>query len=403
MYTHIHTGMRRWSWKLGAKSFQENAQFAELLLNAATQSNDPLNLIIYSDGISPEDTLNKHDKRKADAVYWSVLEFGPEALSREEVWMEATVARTKVSKKCRGKLMGVMKALLNQIFFNPHGNCFRRKGLSIQGVPIFGEIKVILSDCLAFEEAFLCKGHNGWKLCSICSRVINHTLIDATLVASANGVRSTCTEVDKWGWHDNETIKASLRKLQEAYQEWQRGDMTKAHFEELELVHGWVHTPGMQHMLLDDEIQLQYASSLMYDWMHLYLVNGLLDREFGQLMAHIKADVTYAQLGAYVELWTWPKSVSGSLTHLFDESNARNNVKNHCFASKASELLSLVPVLLRFFCLVVLSMGVWTPQVESFIACLEAVEMIHAVSRGCVTAPVLAQYIFRRCPHTHAR
>ena len=45
----------------------------------------PKHMPLYTDGISPADGSQKHDQRKATAIYLSLLEFGSIALAHEEV------------------------------------------------------------------------------------------------------------------------------------------------------------------------------------------------------------------------------------------------------------------------------------------------------------------------------
>ena len=52
--------------------------FASLLAETVARlgTDDPWDLIVYADGVSPEDTLSKNDKRKCWAIYWSFHQFG---------------------------------------------------------------------------------------------------------------------------------------------------------------------------------------------------------------------------------------------------------------------------------------------------------------------------------------
>ena len=65
-------------WKASAhKAFQ--------MLMRRAQAEGDFTLLLYSDGISPQDGLSKHDKRKVVAMYRSILEFD-DALYEETVW-----------------------------------------------------------------------------------------------------------------------------------------------------------------------------------------------------------------------------------------------------------------------------------------------------------------------------
>ena len=48
------------------------------------------NLIIHQDGVSPSDGLGKNQSKKS-VFYWSILEFGMDALAHEELWFCHTI------------------------------------------------------------------------------------------------------------------------------------------------------------------------------------------------------------------------------------------------------------------------------------------------------------------------
>ena len=48
--------------------------------------------MVYSDGITPQDGLSKHDRRKLVAVYWPVLQID-EFLFSEDAWFPIAVMR----------------------------------------------------------------------------------------------------------------------------------------------------------------------------------------------------------------------------------------------------------------------------------------------------------------------
>ena len=107
--------------------------------------------------------------------------------------------------------------------------------------------------------------------------------------------------------------------------------------------------------------------------------------------------VSYSDLWAYILQWTFPKQTP-NLAHVFDATNVKAHYKNKHFNSTASELLSILPVLLRFFVMLVLPLGLCTDQVHSIIACLEVVEMLLMVRKDGVSPEDLHRYIVR---HLH--
>ena len=50
----------------------------------------PWRLVAYTDEVTPGNPLQQKNNRKFQAFYWSFLEFGVSALSREEAWFTAT-------------------------------------------------------------------------------------------------------------------------------------------------------------------------------------------------------------------------------------------------------------------------------------------------------------------------
>ena len=114
--------------------------FASLLAEAVARhgSDDPWDLIVYADGVSPEDTLSKNDKRKFWAIYWSFQQFGHEALGTEEPWFTLAIVRETELSKLDGGLSHFLGALLDTYMFNPEGVNFSSSGVgwSSCGVPL---------------------------------------------------------------------------------------------------------------------------------------------------------------------------------------------------------------------------------------------------------------------------
>lgn len=77
----------------------------------------------------------------------------------------------------------------------------------------------------------------------------------------------------------------------------------------------------------------------MYDWMHLYFVQAICYGETNVLLAGLNTcDLGFESIGIYSDLWTWPKTYTCGKT-IVHKDNANG---------PASELMSLVPVLLRY-------------------------------------------------------
>ena len=74
-------------WKAVQISSWFTTLLQDALRNTASSCSSPWSIILYQDGVNPSDGLSKNMSRKSGAFYWSFLEFGMEALSKEESWM----------------------------------------------------------------------------------------------------------------------------------------------------------------------------------------------------------------------------------------------------------------------------------------------------------------------------
>ena len=94
-------------------------------------TDDPWDLIVYADGVSPEDTLSKNDKRKFWVIYWSFQQFGHEALGTEEPWFTLAIVRLTELSKLDGGLSHLLGALLDTYMFNPEGVNLSSSGVAL--------------------------------------------------------------------------------------------------------------------------------------------------------------------------------------------------------------------------------------------------------------------------------
>ena len=366
----------------------KSEHFSALLRAKLACNKVPWRFIFYADGVSPADGLAKHDRRKLVAVYWSFAELGHEALCSEEVWMVATVVRDSVVRDLDGGLSHLFALLLKRAFFNPSGFDFRRSGMTLrlgeESVMLFAQWAILLADELALKEILLCKGHAGYKPCVLCSNVVLHALSGKRPLESAWAVTTACTDASSFKLNTDESVRASMARLSEAKDSFSAQD-----FAELQVVHGFSFNP--RSLLLDQHLQIGAASCVMFDWMHVYCVGGLLDVELGQCMRALhdqRAPTTYTVLGAYVAKWTWPKAV-GDVASLFDVKSAKKYLANGTFSCTASELLSLSPVLANYFANVALGQGMCLEHVRSILAAFAVIECLVAVRRGTVTPEAL--------------
>jgi hypothetical protein len=351
----------------------------------------PWHIIFYQDGVDPSDGLAKHHSRKSCVFYYSFLQFGQRALAHEEVWCTLTVMRETKARLLPDGIATLASEAMGMFFLRGHD--IRRAGAYVtlhagQRVHIVAEVGIILADALAFKDILGCKGHNGTKPCLLCMNCTHHKPPGgAAPIHLTSEYCKPLTEFNfdsfiKYNADDPATSILGTVKRLHAY----KGALDNDAFELKEQLMGWSFCPSS--IILNDRFRLSVENIIMFDWAHIYVCDGLLTEEVGLCMSAFRTardkDITYARLGEYCSGWAFPGR--RSVTHLFTEAKARSHYNAHSFSSTGSEMVTMVPVLVRYFQHVVLPRGRLTRHVESCLACLNVVVLLLA-TRLCVVAP----------------
>ena len=352
----------------------------------------PWNIIFYQDGIDPSDGLSNNHSRKSNVFYWSFLEFGMAALSNEQNWFPLALGRYNQLMKAECAITQLALKAINQ-FFDPNGHDIELGGVTLklhglgELLTIFAILGVVLADEPAIKEIYACKGHSGTKPCLICFDAVAHLApggSDGLHAFDEYPVSIRAVTLSAFKQHSDASLRYAVRRVHNAKATEENGD-----FELLEQLHGFNYNP--YSLIVNEAPRWKPASSLMWDWGHCTICDGIADVEFGMFMKQMhtnKTATTYAELQTYVEGWSLPKSLP-KLTQLFDETPARNNLRKENFTSSASEFLTLVPILVRYLSVICLARGDCMPFVLSMLACLEVMELLQAIKRGVVAPEIL--------------
>ena len=103
-----------------------------------------------------------------------------------------------------------------------------------------------------------------------------------------------------------------LRVLQDSMRD-QRAILTDTEFEKLESRMGYHYWPNS--VLNAESLQYKAMSTLMFDWPHVYVINGVAQYDIAAFMdlsraitpQNQKAIITYEHLSEHVEHFTWPR------------------------------------------------------------------------------------------------
>ena len=316
------------------------ASYQALMARARVEGHHTL--MIYADGVSPQDGLSKHDRRKLVVVYWSILQFD-DALCGEDAWFPLAALRETLVASVPGGFSRVLRDLIRGAFFSDAYDA--RKGVHLQDDMRFViDSLALLGDIPALAEMAAVKGHGAFKGCVICRNVVLRRWWKPTLV---DCVDHTSLETHRFVLHTETTFREVISRIREA-----APIMSSAEFEELQIVHGVHYVP--HGLVFADDLGVT-PLHFMNDWMHTYLVGGLADVELGLLMCELRArrsQVTYEAVGAYMRLWKWPRHIEQhgtSFAKLFDEQVANTHLEGKRFSCTSSEPLSLIPVLQLYF------------------------------------------------------
>jgi hypothetical protein len=365
----------------------------------------PWNIIMYQDGVDPSDGLAKNHSRKSVVFYWSFAEFGMHALAHEEVWGTLCVMRSTQVKALHGQVVQLFEHTLSLFFGATHD--IRLSGVSVdvkhgeraERATIFASVGVLLADEPALKELLHCKGHAGIKPCCLCMDATHHNTGGTPLhVLTDKAVSITDTNLGAFTKHSDESIRSLVQRVDQHHDNFVARMMTKEQFEDRMTILGWNWAPS--NPILNDKYGLKIASSVMFDWAHVYVHDGLADVELGQCMKAFhssRSSTTFKELGEYVGTFTFPKR-SPNPRHLFSPSANANNAKKGSFTCTGSEFLTLAPVLHRYFDRVVRGRGQLMANVDSMVACLAVVLLLVSVKTGLVSASVLFSAISVHLP-----
>ena len=258
-----------------------------------------------------------------------------------------------------------LTGLLLSYFFGAIGFDIERAGVTLLvggvAITLFARLQVILADGPALKDLLSCKGHSGVKPCSLCMNVVAHKapgggvplhLFSDTIVSIAEPTLANCQA------HTDATVHALMMKLQEYKSTLEPGDFVKR-----EQMFGFTWNPC--NLMMNTRLMLGLVSTVMYDWAHIFLCDGLCDVEFGLFMKHMheqRTTCTYDQAATYFAGWQNPKCLP-AIQRLFTKNAAHNNLKKSSFSSTASELLTLVPLLILYMTRVVARRGECMPHV----------------------------------------
>ena len=290
---------------------QRSSAFADFLAGRLAQHpssvHRPWRLILYSDEVSPGNQLKHHNARKTQTIYYSWFELGPQALSADIMWFTLTCVRSSVVNS-----IGGMTALFRQIsdLFCQAPNFILGLLLTLHGqagnVEFFSRISCMISDEAALKAALANKGATGLVFCCLCQNALDHKSALAEADGAQGMVSSLETDISRFRRNTPESIRQSLRLLQDAATRHPQG-----YVERLQTALGLNLRPDglLAHPAFGPDVM----STITFDWFHIYVVHGIANLHTGLLLGDLhNHGWGNAQIEAFVEGCQWPARLRGA-------------------------------------------------------------------------------------------
>ena len=254
---------------------------------------------------------------------------------------------------------------------------------------IFMKLGCFLADEAALHFGYGNKGAGGLKPCILCANIFNAKIRPETVARDPTGIAQhhTIDDASKLMLHTPESITAIMRKLEGA-----RPNLSNRHFAELETECGWNYTP--RGVMWDPIVRpiIEPSATATFDWMHIIFVHGVFGVHMGLVMWKLNGvGVTYQKMHDFIQKFRWPRQHAKNCgKEVCAPKRAQSCWKATTFKCTASEGLSLVPILARFF-----TEFLQTPALPANVRgiaanVLQLVGVVHLILRSarCKVTPV---------------
>ncbi len=313
----------------------------------------PWKLVIYSDEVLPGNQLKHVNLRKLQTIYWSILEFGSHALSLEAFWFTLTVIRSSVVSRISGGMSAIFRILM-AAFHDSSVADFLEGGVQVQldhGPEIIVcRISTMISDLCALKQVIENKGTSGTIFCAECRNVLleRHAanIVQPHPRFNLKLYPATELDVNNFVMHTNTSVFETAKYLKDVSE---KGTKTNLNAEQQYL--GFNIVPD--GIVLDERMNKLFPAitSLMYDWMHIFLVHGIFQLIVGLMINHFRRrpiGITHTNIHAFVSTFVWPTKFGGKSADGKDVFEKRSRDATYLQCS-ASEGLAVFPVF-ELFC-----------------------------------------------------
>ena len=338
--------------------------------------------------VTPGNPLSTTNDRKIQVIYWSFKQFGPAALSNEELWFTCSTKRSSEVKRVAGGMSQIMGALL-KVFFVSMSMAITGQNLRfISGSVhrLFARFAFFIQDGGAHKVTWHCIGDSGHRFCMLCKNVVSYK---SRLADGEGSLRCSVCTVEELDLASNDEIRRACRMIAD-----HKATHGSHRLEARQTKLGFTWHP--YNMLLDPELDdvVKPADQFMHEWMHCIFVQGIWNLLLNLVLESIEKQGVnaYAELLGYLSRWHWPHRLRMSKLHeLFTPSKRKSNREAGQFKCQASMGLSLCHVIAVWFakCCGQPCLAVCKRALDAYMALADIVDLMMAVNRHLTTAEQL--------------
>ena len=370
----------------------ESPKFAtavqQMLVKEKPTIQKPLTVCLYADEISPGNNLKRDNRRRVQALYWSLRQLGPMKLAMESSWFFLSLMRSETVSKVKNGMSQVARECL-KIFYK-QGVDFRQ-GIQLPFpdavyMSLPASVGHIVADESALKQFFENKGAGGKLLCLFCQNCVSRRYAPEN---TEGLVLHDSLEFWQLKLHTDRSIFQFVNHLKE-----QAGTSTKKELEELETNLGFNHCP--QGLLQDEFVQtvLKPIASVAFDPMRIYLVSGLFQVEVTFLLENLStARVKQPEIHRFLQSTAWRFAVGSSGNSI---TSAFGKKFDDGFKCTGSEALALYPCLRLFLQLLPRErVRHIQPCITSYLNLADVLDSLRPAAAGLLEGQALLQRIRR--------
>ena len=320
--------------------------------------------------------------RKVQIWSYSFLELGPENLALSCAWLTPMLMRSTIQGKTIGGCSAVSALLLQHLLLSPESGfasvgCPLKVGLEQQPVVLTANNVVrVVADGEGHRQFSQIKGGSGLRICSVCANVWS---VKSNMAGALPGyVSQACA--DSAMFKPNAHMSTTVDKLLKMADDYERGTVSKATFEDHAKANGIEPTAGGLLSVQSLRPYVSITGSLTYDWPHIVLQDGVFSVEVSLLLASV--EVSRKQWEDHIASFSLSSYHRGFQSKMVNKIGIiiENKKIGGINRPSNSEVLDYVVVFRSLFVAVGLSDD--NPEFESFSALVDVILALVKISRA---------------------